>query len=223
MLKANYDAVNAHLNFVLGIDLEKHLELRRKRTLKHYSVTAALLVAYRYAETMGQRLVVHDMTTGGHKSHQVGTELDFDLASDRYDAVKQINIASDLLCIREVLKPRLNAFRIGIYFDHLDNTDAKTYQDFKAMYGKKRLRNSMHLGVRYQWHCKEYKGGPTSSNYDEFSLWGKGSRHYGKKGLWSKRILSWNIGHLRSGADFSIARTLLKDFQTLDRYPPTLC
>ena len=79
MMKANYEEVRWHLGYVLGIHLDQHLRIRRPGTLKHYSVIAALIVAYRYAEALGQKLVIHDMTTGGHKSHQVGTELDFDL------------------------------------------------------------------------------------------------------------------------------------------------
>ena len=220
MMKANYEEVRWHLGYVLGIHLDQHLRIRRPGTLKHYSVIAALIVAYRYAEALGQKLVIHDMTTGGHKSHQVGTELDFDLDANPHKAVPQINMTSDLLCIREMLKPHLNAFRIGVYFDHLDNTDAKTYEEFKAMYGK--VKYSMHLGVRYRWNSEEYKGGPTSSNYDKFSLWGKGSRHYGKKNLWAQRIRSWNIG-LIDGQSNKVAQTILRDFITLDRYPPPLC
>ena len=220
MQEGNFDQVNEHFGAVLGIDLEKHIHFKRKSTLKHYSLTGALLVLYRYAEELGQKIVVHDMTTGGHKSHQLGTELDFDFDAKRKNADKQVNIVSDLLRIRDVLRSDLNAFRIGFYFDHLNNTSAKTYSDFKDMY--KKVDYSMHLGVRFNWTSPEYKGNKASSNYDKFSLWGKGSRHYGKKNLWIKRIRSWNIGHIKARADSVAANKILPDFQALDMTTPAM-
>lgn len=221
MLKTKYDAANAHLDIVLGINLEKHLEIWNKKSLKHYAVLGALLVVYRYAEALGQKLIIHDMTSDGHESHLLGTELDFDLVSDRRNPVQQINMASDLIRIRDILRPYFNAFRIGIYFDHFNNTEAKTYEDFKEMYGKKSTGVSMHLGVRYQWQSQDYKGALPPANYDEFSLWGKGKGHYNRKGLWAKRILSWDIGFIK-GRSIQVAHTLLNDFILLDRNPPTM-
>lgn len=220
MMKTTYAAASVHLDTVLGIDLERHLEIRRPSTLKYYAVLGALLVIYRYAEALGQRLIIHDMTDGGtHVSHALGTEIDFDHALTPRNAVQQINMASDLLAIREVLRPYLTAFRIGVYFDRFDNVDAKTFEEFKEKYGKSRPI-SMHHGLRYPWRSADYRGAPKPMKYDAFSIWGKGTRHYGKKELWAGRIRSWNIGYLRTRASL-VANTLLADFLALDRNPPT--
>lgn len=221
MTTTNFAAASAHLHELLGIDLKKHLRFTRESTLKSFSVLGSLVVVYRYAEAIGKRLVVHDMTAGGHKSHLVGTELDFDLSSNRKDPIVQLNFAADLLRIRDALRPDLDAYRVGIYFDHFSNTDAETLAQFKDQYGGGRTAVSMHLGVRYRWSSPEYQGNPLPADAGTFVLWGKGSRTYGHSDLWIRRIRSWNVGYLKGQCDPLARQTIATDFRALDYNPPT--
>src|SRR5262249_52231329 len=111
MLETTYEAARAHLQIVLGIDLEHHLEFSQPKQLRRYALLGCLIVAYRYAEALGQRIIIFDMNTGGHKSHLVGTELDFDYAPDPHDPVNQVNVISDLLRVRELMESEVDAFR----------------------------------------------------------------------------------------------------------------
>lgn len=162
------------------------------------------------------------MTIGGHKSHLVGTELDFDLSSKRRDPMSQVNIAGDLLRIRESLRPDLDAFRVGFYFDYLSNTEAETLEDFRDLYGGGKTSVSMHLGVRYRWSSPEYQGNPLPPDAGTFVLWGKGSRSYFNSDLWTRRIRSWNVGFLKGQCDGLARRTIATDFRALDYNPPPL-
>jgi len=220
MLACTYEEARAHLQIVLGIDLENHLEFRNKNQLKFYALLGTLVVIYRYAEALGQHMRIFDMSTGGHKSHLVGTELDFDYAPDAHDPVNQINVASDMLRVREAVESEMDAFRIGIYFDHFENTDVRTFEEYRATYGRNRNK-SMHLGVRYKFQSADYQGERPPAGYGLFSFWGKGSRTYGNHALWARRILSWNIGFIRERAVL-VGATVLKDLAALDQSPPTM-
>lgn len=224
MLQTTYEEARAHLEIVLGIDLQHQLDFRHPKQLRRYALLGALIVAYRYAEALGKRLTVFDMSTGGHKSHLVGTELDFDYGPDPHDAVNQANVISDLLRVRALMESETDAFRLGIYFDKFDNPDAltgaKTFDDYKSKYGKKQ-NTSMHLGVRYKFESQDYKGGPTSSDYGPFAFWGVGSKGFGRSGLWATRIRSWDIGFIKDRADL-VALAALRDLAVLDKNPPTM-
>jgi hypothetical protein len=222
MKKTDFAAASTHLKELLGIDLKKHLSFTREGTLRAFSVVGSLVVVYRYAEAIGKRLVVHDMTVGGHKSHLMGTELDFDLNSLRKDPVTQVNIASDLLRVREVLRPDLEAFRVGIYFDYFSNTEADTFAKFKDLYGGGKTAVSMHLGVRYRWSSPEYQGNPMPPDAGAFILWGRGSKTYHNSDLWTRRIRSWGLGFLKAQAEDLARRTIATDFRALDNNPPPL-
>lgn len=222
MKETDFATASTHLNQVLGIDLDKHLNFTRASTLKAFSVIGSLVVVYRYAEALGKTLVVHDMTVGGHQSHLLGTELDFDLSSPRKDPITQVNIASDLLRIREELRTELDAFRVGIYFDFFSNTEAETFADFQQLYGDAKTAVSMHLGVRYRWSSPEYQGNPMTSATGAFVVWGKGSKGYGNSDLWARRIRSWKIGFLKEQSEPLARNTIATDFRALDNNPPRL-
>ncbi len=225
MLQATYEEVRAHLDIVLGINLEDHLDFRESDQLKHYALCGALIVAYRYAEALGERLRIFDMNVGfPHKSHLVGTELDFGHSQQAHDPVTQANIIRDLIRVRELMLPETKAFRLGLYFARFDDADAiancRTFADYERMYGANR-HVSMHLGVRYKFESEDYKGGPTSSNYGPFSFWGKGSEGFGRSGFWLRRIGGWDIGLIRERASI-VAAQALADLAALDRSPPTM-
>lgn len=222
MLATDFDTASTHLKDLLGIDLARHLVFSRADTLRDFSVLGTLVVVYRYAEALGRRLVVHDMTTGGHESHLLGTELDFDLNAPRRQPLSQLNVVADLLRMRKALAGELEAFRIGYYFDKLSNTEADTLEEFKARYGDTATSASMHLGVRYRWSCREYRGLPIPADGSAFVLWGKGKKGFGNSGLWTRRIASWDVGFLKARAE-GLARTVIAlDFRALDYNPPPL-
>ncbi|MFO1350038.1 MAG: hypothetical protein U1F68_04890 [Gammaproteobacteria bacterium] len=219
-MKASYEQISQHFEDVLRIRLSNWLVINQPRQLNNYALTAPLVVAYRYAEALKKPLAIHDMTREkGHESHKFGSEFDFDLQGDRYNPVTQIAMTSDLLAIREALMPSLKAFRIGVYFDYFKNTEAKTFEQFKAKY--KKIGESMHLGVRYRWLSEEYKGDKPVGDYDYFSLWGKGKGHSGLDNFWADRIRSWNIGLMQVPAH-AVAMTILGDLKALDLFSPGL-
>lgn len=222
MYGTDFSAASRHLNDYLGIDLKTHLHFTREETLRDFSVVGSLVVVYRYAEALGRKLVVHDMTVGGHKSHLMGTELDFDMNKVRRDPMTQLHITADLLRVRGTLRPDLEAFRIGFYFDYLLHTEAETLAQFKAMYGGGKTAVSMHLGVRYKWESGDYRGGPMSEKALTFGIWGRGSRTYKNSDLWTNRIRSWAVGFLKSDAEDLARRTIATDFRALDYNPPSL-
>lgn len=222
MKKTDFTQASTHLKDLLGIDLTKHLSFTRKKTLNNYSVIGSLVVVYRYAEALGKKFVVHDMTAGGHQSHQLGTELDFDVASKRKDPVTQVHVISDMLRIRKALRSELDAFRLGIYVDYFYNTDANTFAKYEDMYGGGKTAASMHIGVRYKWSSQEYKGKALPPKAGAFTLWGRGSKGYEKSGLWRRRIESWNIGFLKGACESLATRTIVTDFRALDNNPPPL-
>jgi hypothetical protein len=222
MKATDFTTAASHLNDLLGIDLTKRLVFARPNTLQDFAVVGTLVVIFRYAEALGKTFVIHDMTTGGHQSHYLGTELDFDLNSPRYRPVAQLNVVADLLRIWEGLKPELDAFRIGFYFDNLTHTDAETLEQFTDKYGDGRTASSLHLGVRYRWTCPEYRGLPIPATGSPFVLWGRGKKAFGKSDLWIRRIRSWDVGLLKDQA-FSLGRTVIaRDFRALDYNPPPL-
>jgi hypothetical protein len=222
-MKTTFDKANKHLNDYLDMDLTKHLAFTNPGTLRDFAVVGPLVVVYRYAEELGKRLQVRHMTVGGHQSHHVATELDFDLASKRKDPIVQLNIASDLLRIRESLRRDLNAFRIGFYFDYFWNLAADSLEKFKVTYGgKKNL--SMHLGLRYKWSTEAaktaYQGGPVSSAYGSFAFWGKGSKGFSRSHFWARRIRSWDVGFLKGRSEVLATRTISADFKALEKNLP---
>ena len=225
MKATDIDEACNYVRGVLGVDLKKHLKFGQPQTFNNFSVLGSVIVLYRYAEAIGQPIILHDMTTGGHQSHHLGTELDFDLKSKRKDAVKQAHITADLLRIRQAIRSKLNAFRIGFYFDYFKSEAAKgaeSFEKFKEEYGSKRVAYSMHLGARYQWSSQEFVGNPIPSDAAVFGIWGRGSKGYKQSGVWTRRFLKWNIGFLKSGCQKLATETLLKDFRTLDDNPPPL-
>ena len=223
MKPATYQDVRKHLMWC-GIHLESQLELPKRESVKFYAIINPLIVIYRYSEalnqTLGKRIKVFDMNHDGHRSHPLGTELDFDLPPI-HQAKTQVNMASDLLRIRKALSGHLDAFRIGFYFDTFEKAynmpSNKTYEGFLDNY--KKVGVSMHLGVRYRWQCDAYKGAPPSGNYDKFSLWGSNGGHEKHKNKWINRILSWNIGFIKDRTDL-VAKKILHDFKTMEWWRP---
>src|SRR5262245_60955281 len=146
MLQCTYEEARAHLGIVVGIDLEGHLDFRHPKQLKFYSQLGALLVVYRYADALGQRMTIFDIfARGTHESHIYGTDLDFDYGPDPHDPVNQANVISDLLRVKDAMVSQMTAFRLGFYFDKFENTEVKTFDAFKATYGNN-TNKSMHLG-----------------------------------------------------------------------------
>ena len=171
---------------------------------------------------LAKKLVVRDMTVGGHKSHLMGTELDFDLYSPSNDPVLQVNIAGDLLRISDSLRADLEAFRIGIYFDYFFNTEAVSFKQYKELYGDGKTAASMHLGVRYRWSSPEYQGGPMPPDAGKFLMWGIGRKSFNNSDLWKRRIRSWDVGFLKGKVNDLANRTIVRDFRALDYNPPPL-
>src|SRR5262245_52505383 len=122
MQATTFEAAATHLNDYLGIDLTKHLAFTKRDSLRNCAVLGSLVVVYRYAEALGKRLLVRHMTIGGHLSHLLGTELDFDLNSPQRSPIHQLDVIADMIRLRDTLRPQLEAFRLGFYFDKLSNT-----------------------------------------------------------------------------------------------------
>lgn len=221
MQNSNFDAVDEHLRRVLNVTLTDHLEFRRPRGVSSYATIAPIIVLYRYAEELLQNIIIHDVSVGGHKSHLLGTELDFTYSERGHNAIRQAEVVSDLLRIREIMRPHVTAFRIGFYFDRFDNLEADTLDAFNDLYGNTRLVSN-HIGIRYPWTNDDYRGAEPSSNYGHMSFWGRGSRTFGQGGRWERRILSWNMSLLPERGRISlITERLLNDFKKLDRNPPS--
>jgi hypothetical protein len=222
MFKTDFATASTHLHELLGIDLTKRLLFSNAGTLRDFSVVGSLVVVYRYAEALGKKLVVHDMTVGGHESHLLGTELDFDVVGKRKDPMTHLRVVGDLLRLRAVLRPDLEAFRVGLYFDVLSNTEADTLAKFEEKYGGGKTASSMHLGVRYKWASDEYRGKPLPGDAIAFGMWGRGKRTFGYSDLWVNRIRSWDVGFLKGQAEGLARRTIATDFRALDANPPPL-
>jgi hypothetical protein len=222
MLETTFEEARTHLRIVLGIELTDHLDFRRPKQLKSFALVGSLVVAYRYATVLGERIVIFDMSSGSHESHHIGTELDFDYGPDTHDAENQMNVIADMLRVREAIAPWLDAFRLGIYFDRMDDKEAlkvKTFDDYKRAYD--RVRYSMHLGVRYKFKSEDYKGKKLPAGGSAFVLWGKGGKGFAMSPLWTKRIRSWDIGFIKRRA-YLVAALALHDFLKLDQHPPTV-
>jgi hypothetical protein len=222
MKATTFDGAIAHVENVLGVTLTDHVEFSSPGTFKNYSVLGSVLTVYRYAEAIGQRLVIHHLTAHGHKSHLLGTELDFDIDGRRKDPLQQVHVISDMLRIRNAMQDRLNAFRLGFYFDFLNSPDAeaaKSLQKFESTYKDVKTASSMHIGVRYRWKSEEYRGNPLGSNSLVFGVWGRGSRTFLRSDRWTRRLLDWPVGFLRAGCTRLAKDVLLDDFRQLDRYP----
>jgi hypothetical protein len=220
MQTANLAAIEVHLSQVLNMTLTNRLEFRRPKGANSYAIIAPLLVLYRYAEALPQKIVVHDVSVGGHKSHMTGTELDFTYAENGHNAMRQAEVVSDLLRIKQTLGPQVTAYRIGFYFDRFENLEADTLEAFRNLYGNLHLVSN-HLGIRYPWTSEDYKGGPIPRDYGLMSFWGRGSKTFGQGDRWARRILSWNLGLLATGRAELIARQVLNDISILDRNPPS--
>jgi hypothetical protein len=220
MQDANFAAIDEHLRKVLNITLKNHLQFRRKRGVSSYAIIAPIIILYRYAEALPHRLTIHDVSVRGHRSHMLGTELDFTYSQRGHNGMRQAEIVSDLLRMRESMEQQVTAFRIGYYFDRFENMEAKTLKAFRDRYGDKRLKSN-HLGIRYPWISTDYRGAPAPSTYGHMAFWGQGSRTFGKDRHWARRILSWDLGLLQTGRAAQIAQRALKDFRKLDRNPPS--
>jgi hypothetical protein len=217
---ANFAAVDEHLRKVLNVTLTNQLQFQRERGVSSYATIAPILVLYRYAEALPQNIIIHDVSVGGHESHLLGTELDFTYSERGHNAIRQAEVVSDLLRIRETMGPQVTAFRIGFYFDRFDNLEADTLDAFRDRYGSTRLVSN-HLGIRYPWTSDDYRGAPAPRDYGYMAFWGRGSRTFGQGRRWEQRILSWNLGLLHTGHAALIAQRVLNDFRSLDRNPPS--
>lgn len=219
-LTANFDAVDVHLRKVLNITLTDRLEFWQPKGVNNYAIIAPLILLYRYAEALPKKIIIHDASVGGHKSHTALTELDFTYAKDGFNAMRQADVISDLLNIRKIMKPQLTAYRLGFYFDNFTNHQADTLDRFRELYGSKKL-SSNHLGIRYPWTSSDYEGNTPSKKYGYFAFWGQGLEGFGEGERWAKRILSWNLGLLPAGRAQLIAQRVMDDFKMLDRNPPS--
>ena len=218
--KTNKQKLREHVKTVCGIDLETRLTISRPNTMKDFALVGPLVVLYHYAGYFEEKIHIQDMVASGHKSHLLGSELDFDSEGNEkdLDPIIHIKMAADLLQLKDKMQDRLDSFRLGVYFDRFDTAKAKTFEEFEKTYAKQKSAATMHLGVRYKWTHKDYKAGPVLM---KFGWWGKGSEHFGKGGLWEKRVKSWNIGYLDSAALDAIAADVLKHFALLNASPPS--
>ena len=155
----------------MGIDLERHLDIRHPEQFKTYALLGTLIVVYRYAEALGHHMVIFDMTTGGpHVSHKHdGFHFDYETGA-MFNPVNQANVISDMLRVGRAMNERLHAFRLGFHFDFFNNKAAidtvRTFDDFQRIDGRspaefRSLRghrlSSMHLGVRYEFESADYR------------------------------------------------------------------
>jgi len=235
MMPATFADARAHLQIVLGIDLENHLQIRNPDQFKFYALLGTLIVIYRYAEALGRHIVIQDMTTGRpHKSHKHGMDLDFDYQPEWYNPVNQVNICSDMLRVGRAMSDRLDAFRLGFYFTHFGNQTVidtvRTFDDFQRTFGRspgefRRLRgrrlSSMHLGIRYKFESADYKGDHKTNR----GFWGLDEGDTGETSFshtWSRRIRGWPVGFIGENRANLVAAVALRDLDELDRNPPTL-
>lgn len=233
MMAATFEEARAHVQIVLGIDLESHLDILHPDQFTAYALIAPLVVAWRYAEAVGRHIVIFDMTTAGHKSHKSGMDLDFDYAPDPHNPVNQAKVACDMLRIGRALGNQVHAFRLGFYFARFDNQavfdTVRTFDEFQDTFGrsaaefrKKRGRQltSMHLGVRYKFVSADYQGDRKTNR----GFWGLDEGDTGNPTFsqtWNKRIRDWTDGFIGERASL-VAAAALRDLEELDKNPPTL-
>lgn len=228
--KTNYDEATAHLKRACGIDLPLQLTSQRWRTLSAWSILSPLVLLYRYSEQIHEKLRLYDMVEDGHKSHMSGTDLDFGYADDgkAHKAVHQVRVINDLLELGEALhaqSSKIQAFRVGFYFDNLVGNDnlakLKKAEDkeakFVELYEKKRWTSSMHLGLRYDFSDDIYKGDTTYGN-GKYVLWGRETDATGS-GAW-KEIFKDMDGNLTKAECAKVATTTLADLGKLDGLVP---
>lgn len=228
--KTNYDEANAHLRRACGIDLGVQLTSQRWRTLSAWSILPPLVLLYRYSEQIHQKLRLYDMVEDGHQSHLSGTDLDFGYADDTkaHKAMHQVKIVNDMLELGDALhaqSAKIQAFRVGFYFDNLLGNDnlgkiqkAEDKQaKFIELYEKKRWTSSMHLGLRYAFSDAIYKGDTAYGN-GKYVMWGREKSAKGSS-AW-KTVFKDMSGHLSVGECAKVATTVLNDLKSLDTILP---
>jgi hypothetical protein len=218
--------VEDHLAAVLGINLNDHLDFSKSTTLKTFALVPPLLVLYHYAKAVNFKLQVRDMMASGHKSHCMGSELDFwrSPSSKGKKVAEQAPIIVDLLKLRDKMKPSLNSFRLGFYFDRFDTTThAKDYATFLKAYKSKKL-SPIHLGVTYRWNhvAAVAKYATVSQPAAKFGFWGRGSENFGKQRFWEKKLTGSfkengkYIGHLNDQKIVDVRSAVLHSFRCLE-------
>lgn len=223
--------IEEYLNETAGIDLNAELDFSRHGTMRTFALVCPLVVLYRYAALLDFKIKVKDMFAGGHQSHCIGSELDFDHSTDKLNVEKQVKMTNDLLRLRQKLKPELDAFRLGFYFDKFNNIekDGKArqetidYEQFIKTY-KGKMKYSMHLGVIYDWKYPNAvsKYATIGKPEAKFSFWGRGSKSYHKQTFWEKRFIkgfkkgNGPKGFLTDNQISSVSEQILSDFRWLD-------
>ncbi len=210
LIKGTPDDILTHVNDILNIDLKMQLNFNKMRTLSAYSLIPPLLVLYRYAEAVNKTIEIRDMMASGHKSHLMGSELDFHFPGKRTNCVSHIRIAGDLLTLKDKLMPSLDSFRVGAYFEHFDKANLTTFEAFEKKYKRKKAAASMHLGTRFKWYIAEKYDSKKLSGL-RFGIWGRGGRTYGKQRKIEKVIKSWKKGHLTEAQISAVATQLNSD------------
>ncbi|MEO1102258.1 MAG: hypothetical protein AAFW98_00775 [Pseudomonadota bacterium] len=230
--KTTFDDADAHLKYVLGIDLKSQLVSSRWHHLKAWSIITPLVALYRYAELLPEKVKIYDMVAQGHKSHTSGTDLDYGYASEahRKKAVHQARIIHDMLELREVmttLSSSIKVFRIGFYFDRFDNDDnLKKMQKaedkdekFHDLYKHRTWVSSLHLGLRYDYNSEIYHGATMSKSAGKFGFWGQTGDGFERGMKWAK-VFREMQGNISKGHAHNLATKVLDDFRELDLYPP---
>lgn len=229
------EEIEDYLEEVAGIDLNSQLDFSRHSTLRTFALAGPLIVLYRYAEQLPFRITVKDMFAGGHQSHCIGSELDFDHSTDKLKVDKQVNMIHDLLLIRQKLRSELVAFRLGFYFDRFDHVkdksgkvrlETKDYAAFIKTYKKGHIKYSLHLGVMYRWKYPSAvsKYATIGQPKAKFSFWGRGTKSFNKQTFWEQRFMKGFAqgegpkGFLSENQINRVSEQVLNDFQWLDFY-----
>ena len=217
-----------HLSERATISLNDQLNFTNLASLKSYALVPPLVVLYHYAKAINIKLEVRDMLAGGHKSHDMGSELDFRPAEgSRIKA--QLPVVADLLRLSEKLKSSLNSYRLGFYFARFDDATAiaaakKGYTQFVETYtGNLDL---LHLGVTYPWNHARAAAlyAPISTTTAPFAFWGRDSEGFGKKRFWERKITkdfkssSQRVGHLSDAKLNVLKQSVLETLRILDRW-----
>ncbi len=230
--KTDYEEVRAHVKYVCGIDLSLQLKSNRFHQVKIWPLVTPLVVLYRYSEAVGEKIRLYGMFEKGHKSHLSGVDLDFGYFADdlRKKAVTQARIVNDMLELRDAItmqSSRIEAFRIGFYFDRFDNDDAlkkllaadDREAAFNKAYAKRNGLSSLHLGVRYRYDDPVYQGVKTSSDYADFGFWGRGGGSCGRGSKWEK-VFRDMAGNMPQAQAANVASKILRDLDMLNRRAP---
>ncbi len=119
--RTTFNKFVGHLDAVCGIQLKKHLVFKKTHTITDYALASSILVLYRYAEKLPNKIEVRDAVAGGHASHKkLRTETDFDLDGNgdagKRDPLIQIRLAGDLLRIGDKAKKTPQRIPVGVLF-----------------------------------------------------------------------------------------------------------